>query len=449
MATAFTARVLVVAERPSTSGALAARLEELGVSTVIASGDRDACAMAASQPVDAALIDATDRDAEAAAGLARAMRLAARPRLLSVVVILPPDAVVRPFAEHFDAVLRAPAHPAQIAARIQLVLRVTVMEDETRLRAQTLAARNVDVDLGVDEHTFDAPQILYVGEPTPRYLALQRGLADCDARVTACFSTFSAFDFLHERDFDAVVLNAIDATEPAFTICGGLKRNTRLYHLPVVLMTDIERFKPIDEAFERGASDLLPHDASPDELARRVLSLARERRRRDAVKAAFSRARGHDPSDDVVDITTGLATAQFFVDHLDTMARRARAVSRPLSLILVRVATPQSISRPTREDTMRQIGGMVRHLVRAEDLAARVQGSLFAVAMPGAPYGAAKAAAKRLESVGECTAFEGDDFEDPFQVKMESVVAELEPSELGSRFLSRLMDEFRAHAQAS
>lgn len=449
MATAFTARVLVVAERPSTSGALAARLEELGVSTVIASGDKDACAMAASQPVDAALIDATDRDAETAAGLARAMRLAARPRLLSVVVILPPDASVRPFAEHFDAVLRAPAHPAQIAARIQLVLRVTVMEDEARLRAQTLAARNVAVDLGVDEHTFDAPQILYVGEPTPRYLALQRGLAESDARVTACFSTFSAFDFLHERDFDAVVLNAIDATEPAFTICGGLKRNTRLYHLPVVLMTDIERFKPIDEAFERGASDLLPHDASPNELARRVLSLARERRRRDAVKAAFSRARGHDPSDDVVDITTGLATAQFFVDHLDTMARRARAVSRPLSLILMRVSAPQSISRHTREDTMRQIGGMVRHLVRAEDLAARVQGSLFAVAMPGAPYGAAKAAAKRLESVGECTAFEGDDFEDPFQVKMESVVAELEPSELGSRFLSRLVDEFRAHAQAS
>lgn len=448
MAAPFNARLLVTAQHASDAGALAAKLERLGLATVAASGDVASCTAAAANDVDAALIDASDRPIDAAARLADALRLAARPRLLTILVIAAPSADIRPYSDSFDAVLRAPAHPAQIAARAQLVLRLTVMEDEARLRAQTLAARGVDVDLGLSEEAFRAPQVLYVGAPTPYFLGLERGVAAAEGRLVACFTAFTAFDYLHERDFDAVVLNAIETTEPAYTICGGLRRNTRLFHTPILFLVDLATFDDVDEAFARGVSDLLPVSAPPGELARRTLSLARERRRRDAVKAAFVRARTREPENDVIDSTTGIATPTFFAAHLDAMARRAKNVSRPLSLILLRVIAPRAVSEASREDALRQIGGMIRHLVRAEDLAARVAPNVYAIAMPGARRDAAEGAATRLEAVAECTAFEGGDLDDPFQVKMQSAVSELDPAEGGGRLFARLIETFGDHAKA-
>ncbi len=429
-------RVLVAAEDFAAGKALTADLEELGFACDLALGDGAARALAADHAFDVLVLDIAGGLRRPAA-LARDLRAACRPRMLAVVVLARHGEEMVWSHGGFDAVVAAPAHPAQLAARIRLVTRLAVMEDEARLRANTLAARGVKVDLALDRGYLRPPQVLYAGSPSPHYLGYEAALTDAGAELVAAFTTFTAFDYLHERDFDAVIVNGMRGVETAFSICGALRRNTRLYHVPALLFVD-ESFEKVDEAFARGFSDVLSVANGAKDLARRTLNLVRERRRREAIKAAFAQIR--DPA--IAETDTGLATATFFAKHLDAMANRARQVGRPLSLVVARASIPRAVEPDERAAAMRQLGSMTRHLVRAEDLAARLEGDVFAVAMPGADATAAKEAAARLEGVAECTAFDGGPFGDTFQIGLVSAAEEMRDDDTSLTLLRRAVASF-------
>ncbi len=440
---AFSARLLVVADTAQAAGGVSARLSELGFATKTAAGDGAACSLAGRGAFDAVVIHAPERSLESIAEFAQRLKTAAAPRLLAVIAVAAPDAAGA--SPHIDAVLRAPVHATQIAARAQLVVRLAIMEDEARLRARTMAARGAIVDIELDAAAFHAPRVLFIGDASPQFLALNRALTDAGAHVTASFSSFTAFDYLHDSDFDALVANAIDGNEPAFTVCAALRRNTRLHHVPALLFVDIDTFKDADEAFARGVSDILAHTAACKEMAARVLSLARERRRREQVKAVFSQARA--PS--AIDAKTGLATVRFFSEHLENMVDRARAIDRPLSILIARAEPPDDVDDAAGARAYEQLASMLRHLVRAEDLACALEPGVFAVAMPGTDRAAGQAAAQRIEAISECTAFDGGIFGDSFQLRVSTVVAEREDEQRGRLLLARAARAFEQRAFAS
>ncbi len=72
-------------------------------------------------------------------------------------------------------------------------------------------------------------RILAIGEPAPQFLALSNALTRSGADVVGAFTAYTAFDYLHERAFDAVVLWAGDNQQEALSIAAGMRRNTRLF----------------------------------------------------------------------------------------------------------------------------------------------------------------------------------------------------------------------------
>lgn len=180
--------------------------------------------------------------------------------------------------EQADAWIREPATPVQIAARVRALFRLHTMEIIARRRTEVSALYGQKA--GLVERQDQPPCILYVGDASPRFMALQHTLASVDADVIAAFSSYSAFDYLHERAFDAVVLNAEGKRDIAFTISSAMRRNARLFHTPVLLLTDDVDTETSEEAFARGVSDLLPPGTDDTELRDRVLTLTSERRRR-------------------------------------------------------------------------------------------------------------------------------------------------------------------------
>ncbi len=444
MTSSIPARVLVVSERPSSAGALASRLERLGLSAIVAPGSGAARALHGGDH-DSVVLDASEGATFNVPALAAELRAGARPRSLCILAVVPEPLEDAAQARALDAVLIAPAHPAQIAARLRFLNRLSVMEDEARLRARTLANLGEPTPTAGDGGAPRGPvKALYVGEPARDYLATERALARAGGELYASFSTFAAFDFLHEADFDAVILNALGENDGAFTICSALRRNTRLLHLPTLMLVDMTRFRRAEEAFARGASDLIPADAEPAEVVARIMSLARERRRREELRAAFAAIKGGD----VADPDTGLATPRFFMTHVQHMAERAQVLGRPLSLIILRADAPRDVELEARRDAYGQLGSMMRRLVRVEDLAARLDANVFAVATPGCDSDAAQTAAERLEAVGECTAFDGGALDDPFQMTLSVTLAELQPGESGRALMVRALNGFRAKADA-
>lgn len=435
------ARVLLVAADAAAVRPLADGLDRLGWPTLHAASPDAALAAVEDLALDAVIV-APDHAADLAA-LPRRLRDAAAPRRLPVLALAEPEPTLDPLG--FDLVLAPPAWPAQVAARLETLVRAAVGEEEFELRAATLAGRGAPVaaPAAVDAR---ALAVLTVGEPAPKFLALAHALSAGGAEVTAALTAYTAFDYLHERAFDAVVLWTGATHAEALSIAGGMRRNTRLYHIPTVLYGRAGVEVGLAEAFGKGLSDVAHADVAPASAAGRILSLARAHRRGQALRDAL--LAGRDPG--LMDAATGLFTRDLFAAHLGRLAQALPARRRPLSVAVLRAA-PRLASRAVRDDgwldrAMPQIGSMVGRLVRVEDTAARLASDVFALALPGSRLPAARIAAERIAAVIGCTAFEAGADRPPFTVEFSVGAAEVMRGEGPAAALERAAQETAGRA---
>jgi two-component system cell cycle response regulator PopA len=414
------ARVLIVARDDSTAGPLAEGLDRLGWRTVTARSEAAACLALSDLQIQAAIVDLAALDGEVE-GLADRLRAACAPRRLPIMAMGAPD----PFQKErgLDLVLASPLHPAQAAMRLETLVRTAVAEEEFEVRVETFSERG---------HGLDAPEndpspyrVLAIGEPAPQFLALSNALQRNGAEVVGAFTAFTAFDYLHERPFDAVVLWAGDNPHEALSIAAGLRRNTRLYHTPALLYMRADSAVTASEAYHRGISDVASPETPENETALRVVELARAYRRQKAVRSALDQAR----SSGLMDAATGLFTRDLFASHVMRLAKSAKERNRPLSVCMLKVSEKADLKAPRAGGwvarAVPQIGSMIGRLVRVEDTAARLAPEVFALALPATPLAAARAAGERIAAVIGCTAFEAGQGATPFVVEFDLGVAEV------------------------
>lgn len=414
------ARVLIVARDDSTAGPLAEGLDRLGWRTVTARSEAAACVALGDLQIQAAIVDMAALD-ESADGIAERLRAACAPRCLPIMAMGAPDPLLRD--RGFDLTLAGPLHPAQAAMRLETLVRTAVAEEEFEVRIETFSERGHLLDAPANDPT--AFRVLAIGEPAPQFLALSNALTRHGAEVVGAFTAFTAFDYLHERPFDAVVLWAGDNPHEALSIAAGLRRNTRLYHTPALLYMRAQSSVTSSEAYHRGISDVASPDTPEAETALRVIELARAYRRQKSVRGALEQAR----SSGLMDAATGLFTRDLFASHLMRLARSARERNRPLSVCMLKVSEKPELKAPRAGGwvarAVPQIGSMIGRLVRVEDTAARLAPEVFALALPATPLPAARAAGERIAAVIGCTAFEAGQGATPFVVEFDLGVAEV------------------------
>lgn len=342
--------------------------------------------------------------------------------------------------EGADAVIMAPAHPIQISARVRSLLRLGVLEETARQRLTDLGdAGHV---LHKSEHKNGPISVLYAGPPDPAYLRLEHALERTGAQTVAAFSTFNAFDYLHERAFDAVVLNTRPKPDIAHTVCSAMRRNTRLYHTPTVLLSHGDVYPAAEEAFARGASDILPAHLEPEDLASRILALANERRRRRMSKGLLESCRVSA----VLDCETDLFSEAFGQRHLSSLVELAQQRGLPLSVIGLTVEVPGAAGPAggrQASGALNQFASMLRHCVRAEDLAVRLSGNTFYLGLPGTNAADAQVVAARVAAIAECTAYEGADPKTPFRVLLRHDVAEAVAGDRAPALIARAFANVR------
>ena len=428
MSAGVQARVLIVARDDELAGPLAEGLDRLGWRTITARGPYAGIAALADLQIEAAIVDLRSGGPEALT-LARRLKAACAPRRLPVVAIGEPD----DGAQDFDLILAPPLHPAQAVLRLENLVRMAVAEEEYELRQQTFAEKNRALDAAEPD---PAPfRILAIGEPAPQFLALSNALARGGAEVGGAFTAYTAFDYLHERPFDTVVLWAGDNPNEALSIAAGMRRNTRLYHVPALLYMGEDSYLTMSEAYHRGVSDVASPGSAEGETAGRVIELARAYRKQTATRKALERARASG----LMDPATGLFTRELFATHLSRLAQAARIRNRPLSVCVLKVSERQEVAEARAQGwldrAIPQIGAMIGRLVRVEDTAARLSHEVFALALPATPAAAARAAGERIAAVIGCTAFEAGDNRPPFVVEFDIGVAEVTPAHGAGRAL--------------
>ncbi len=429
-------RVLIVASTDDLSAALSEGLDGLGWRTVTARGEAAALAALSDFPVEAALTDGTGL----APGHVERLRHAALPRRLPVLLAGQAGDEDRAAA---DLVIMGPPHPAQTALRLEQLSRAAVAEEEVLARQATYAAHGAALTL-TDPDAGVPLRVLAAGAADIRFLALSNALTAGGAEVVAAPTPYTAFDYLHERAFDAAVLWGADNHAPALSIAAGMKRNTRLYHVPLVLYLRGAAEIDLENLYQRGFSDVAAADTPEEETALRILALARTHRRHQAVRKALDSVRATG----LTDSSTGLFTRDLFAAHLARVAEGARARRRPLSVCVLRVAETTAVVQARQggwlDRAMPQIGAMISRLVRVEDTPGRLANEVFALALPATRGPEARLAAERIAAVIGCTAFDAGADRTPFVVDFEAGVAEMGPGENPAALLERASADLSA-----
>ena len=420
MALGVHARVLIVARDDALAGPLAEGLDRLGWRTVTARGPYAAIAALSDLQVEAAIVDLASGGHEALT-LAKRLKAACAPRRLPVIAIGAPGPELDGL--NFDLTLTAPVHPAQVVLRLETLVRMAIAEEEFELRLETFSERGRRLETPEPDPT--PFRVLAIGEPAPQFLALSNALTGSGAEVVGAFTAYTAFDYLHERPFDAVVLWAGDNSQEALSIAAGMRRNTRLYHTPALLYMKQESYVTMSEAYHRGISDVASPETPETETAKRVIELARSYRRQTTIRKALEKARASG----LMDPATGLFTRDLFATHLGRLAQASRLRNRPLSVCVLKVSESLDVGAARKggwlDRAIPQIGSMIGRLVRVEDTAARLGPEVFALALPATPQASARAAGERIAAVIGCTAFEAGDGKAPFVVEFDIGVAEV------------------------
>lgn len=438
-----TARVLIVAAEDSLAGPLADGLDRLGWRTVTARALSSAVVALRDLDIEAAIIDPKGLGSDVGP-LSAQLRTAIWPRRLPIIGLGAGDPNLDPSL--FDLVLAAEPHPVQTALRLEQLVRVAVSEEEFELRAETFAERGSRLD---PPREGDRPlRVLTVGSPAPQFLALSNALQLTEAEVVGAFTAYTAFDYLHDKPFDAVALWGGEDQGEALSIAAGMRRNTRLFHIPTVLYLDTTKDINLSEVFNRGVTDVAAPTASESQTAARIVGLARAYRRQSAIRVALENARGSN----LMDKTTGLFTRDLFAAHLARLTAAARERGRDLSVCVLRVGDRPDVAQARDhgwlDRAMPQIGSMVSRLVRAEDTAARLAPEMFALALPATNGGEARLVGERIAAVIGCTAFESTADQPPFVIDFDVGVAQVEPGESAARALERAAEQTPARRAA-
>lgn len=427
------ARVLILAESDELASGLALGLDGLGWRTATARTVEQAEAVIGDLATEVALVDAR---VDLPPDTVDRLRAAAGPRNLPILAL-------GSGLQDADLSMTPPVHPAQAMLRIEQLLRAAVSAEEFMLRRSTFQEHGAQLSLTADARP---KRILAVGDPDPRFLALANVLEALDVDLTAALTPYTAFDYLHEREFDAVLLWGGEKRAEALSIASGIKRNSRLFHLPVILYVNSQADMILSEVFNRGVADIASPEAPIEETVDRVLTLADAYRRQHQVREALDRARHTG----LMDPTTGLFTRDLFASHLRRVSEAAAERRRPLSVCVLRVADRGPVAEARVggwvDRAMPQIGAMISRLVRSEDTAARLAPEIFALALPATRLGEARLVSERIAAVIGCTAFHAGEDKTPFVVGFDIGEAEQQPRESPAALLERAARSIREPA---
>jgi len=345
-------------------------------------------------------------------------------------------------SELFDSVIFPPAHHSQIANRVNSMVRLQEMEVEIALRVATLSESfGLTTDLK-DSMASIRYRILFIGKASPEFMVIINALQKRNVEVVAAFTSFSAFDYLHEHSFDAVVMNALEGNEPALTIGETMRRNSKLYHVPTLFLVNEDSFTDHELAFERGARDIISARSPEPEISGRILELANYHRIHTQLKKEFSGLGG----DTCLDIPSGVFNAAFFKAHMARVCKYNTSRNTNVSVLtlgLTHLAGPD-VPQINIERAYAQIGNMIKNLVRMHDIVARLETDLYVIAFAGLPMQLTNSIRDRVMGIVECAGFEsGHPDIKSFTVGMQSQISTLRLNEDSDLFIQRAQDALK------
>lgn len=231
-------------------------------------------------------------------------------------------------------------------------------------------------------------RVLVIGEPVDSVRTIRENLqANGDFHVHGARTLNDARELLKSGAFDVALVNDLTWRSPSFRAVSNLKDTA------VVLVTTEERASPESVAGIVAAVDG-DRLREPGYLAGELALIHEEfrvRRRRETMARWLEREAGADR-------LTGLRNRHSFMEHLGTLTRDPS--SQPVSIIVANVVGTSTVNQTYGLDAgdsmLRRAASVIAHCIRAGDVAARIDGDDFAIAISNADIDLARRVARRM-----------------------------------------------------
>jgi len=414
-------RVLILSDHPSESKEVMKNLRALDFDVQLSLFDGKTLSAIPNDAPDAVLCHLVDF-AEQGPNLAKVIKAHYNSNAIPII-----GAMSRPShnaSVGFDSTLFAPVHASQIANRVNAMIRLGVMEGEIERRLETLR-----IDFGQSPNMGDfSPdrkfRVLFIGKASPSFMVIINALQDKGVNVIAAFTSFSAFDYLHGDPFDAVVMNALEQSEPAFSISEAMRRNSKLFHTPTLFLVNGVDFRDHDAAYQRGARDIIDIEADSEEISGRILELANYHRIHEQMKANFQSLSVDGARDEV----SSAYSQKFLRAHLPRLLRDGAKSNHTTTLIGLKLTCSSTgdVTDTAIASAYAQTGELIANLVRMQDVVCRWDENIFVLSFFNTTKSEAKTILSRIQSLLDCTTYEsGTPLGDALSVTVETTISEI------------------------
>ena len=339
---------------------------------------------------------------------------------------------------HVDIDIMAPPFAdAELFRRLDSLGRLVTMQDELYRRSATNAEYTAkSAAIGTVAEDSGEPRILTI-PASEKDIALSHKALDRNAMLAVCEDPADAPARLMRGDFDALILAVGDDAQDSLYLCSDLRSNPRLYNTPVLMIADKAAFERPQAPYEAGASDVIYRPVSPEQLRFRCQRLVSQHRYRLAMQKVLSACRDNENQD----ILTGLYNHGYLHAHLERMMGAARGNGKALTVGVFEIANMAALNKDVgyaaADRLLRQVGALIRGLVRVEDLPARLDGRRFAVVLPDTPLEAATPVLHRLAGVVNHTEFALADGETSIRIALNTGSAQMSDEKRASVLLAR------------
>jgi two-component system cell cycle response regulator len=435
------ARVLIVGKDASNDKKLAETLTKDGFECAIGDIAQSAAELCGPRRPDIVVLNMQSAPARKAPetflALAKALKTSALSSRLRIMLVgTDKNLELNSSAADIDDLLIGPVNPAQICHRLRSLVRLNTMHEELVRRLNTSAKYGLDAPPAiVPPSSVENATVMVLGDPT-QFVMIEHSLAR-QATLVGALSEATALDYLTRRDFDAVIINAATTIEPYVSFVKSVRRVSRLYNLPILMLADRGELAACENIYEAGVTDSIAKPYSCDELKLRVNLLVRESRFRESLKKIYSQAKHYATSDAL----TGLYSRGFLLEHVSSMVTDANRTSQSFSLAKLSIGNIEAINSElgyaAGDRIIRQVGEVIGLLIRGEDLAARYSGAKFIVALPDTPVEQAKYAIQRINGVIAHTEFVVDGHYAPVKVTLNTTLSGFQQGDTAESLVER------------
>jgi two-component system, cell cycle response regulator len=225
--------------------------------------------------------------------------------------------------------------------------------------------------------------------------------------VTLAEGPQGAFDAAKRDDFELLIVNLDLEEYDGLRLCSQLRSLENTRQTPILIIFDPGEHQRMLRALEIGVNDYLVRPIDKQELLARVNTQVKRSRYtaklRSSVQQSWELA--------ITDPLTGLFNRRYMESQVAALVEDAVLREQPFALLVIDVDLFKAINDTHGHDVgdrvLTELGQRIRDNLRAIDLACRIGGEEFMVALPDTDATAACAVAERLRRAVDAKPFDG------------------------------------------